>query len=83
MTQKPKILVVSDSPVLHTGMGIAHYQIAGRLCNLGRYEVASFGWFAHTAEQRGIKWNLPWQQYVDSDTCRPYGHPVGWPSSPN
>ena len=63
-------------------MGVAHYQIAGRLYNMGKYEIASFGWFSHTAESRGMKWELPWKQYTTSNHSKPYGHPENYPKDP-
>ena len=80
---KPKLLLISDSCVLHTGMAIGMKEIATRLYKMDKYEIRTFGWFAHTAEQRGVKWNLPWRQYTTSDHARPYGHPQGYPLNPN
>uniref|UniRef100_A0A6M3KT66 Putative glycosyltransferase n=1 Tax=viral metagenome TaxID=1070528 RepID=A0A6M3KT66_9ZZZZ len=82
-TGKPRLLLISDSAMLHTGMGVAAREIATRLYRMDKYEIRTFGWFAHTAEQRGVKWNLPWRQYTTSDYSRPYGHPQGYPEKPN
>jgi len=78
---KTRILIVSDSPAIDSGMGVAHAQIAQRLFNTGKYEVASFGWFWNSAVQRGIKWPYKWKQYTLSSTDKPYGHPANWPNS--
>ncbi len=75
---KPKILIVSDSPAIDTGMGVAHKEIATRLYMSGKYEICSFGWFWLSAEERGIKWEFPWKQYTSDDQRHPYGHPNGW-----
>ena len=82
-TKKPRILFITDSMMLHTGMAIGGLEIAARLHQTGKYEIASFGWFAHTGEARGLKWNFPWRQYTTSDHSKPYGHPHGWPKNPN
>jgi len=75
---KPRILLVGDSAAIDTGMGVACKELGIRLHNSGKYEVAQFGWFWHSAKERGLKWNFPWKQYTTSDTRNPYGHPVGW-----
>lgn len=62
-------------------MGIAHLEIATQLHRSEKYEIASFGWFWSNASNRGIEWNLPWQQYTSTDNYRPYGHPEHWPNS--
>ncbi|MBU2395751.1 MAG: glycosyltransferase [Gammaproteobacteria bacterium] len=64
-------------------MAIGLKEIATRLYRMDKYEIRTFGWFAHTAEQRGVKWNFPWRQYTTSDHARPYGHPQGYPLNPN
>lgn len=78
---KPKILIVSDSPKINSGMGVAHLELAKGLLDTGKYEVASFGWFWNNAVSQGIDWGMPWPQYSNSDNQRPYGHPVSWPNS--
>ena len=75
---KPKILFVSDSPILDTGMGVAHREIASRLHASGKFCLASFGFFWHSAKERGIEWTFPWKQYTTTDLKNPYGHPQGW-----
>jgi len=75
---KPKILLVSDSAAIDTGMGVAAREICYRLNLSGKYEVAQFGWFWNSAKQRRIKWKFPWKQYTTSDAKNPYGHPLGW-----
>jgi len=75
---KPKILIVSDSPAIDTGMGVAHKEIATRLYVSDKYEIASFGWFWKSAAEGGVKWKFPWTQYTSTDSRHPYGHPEGW-----
>ena len=81
MAQKPKILIVSDTPVITSGMGRGHYYLASGLHDTGKYEVASFGWFWHSAQQQNIKWDFPWKQFTNSKHNQPYGHPNNWPDS--
>lgn len=78
---KPKVLIVSDSARICSGMGVAHLEIAKGLYDSGKYTIASFGWFWSNAAARGMEWNLPWPQYTSNDNHRPYGHPVNWPNS--
>lgn len=78
---KPKLLIISDSPKISSGMGVAHLEMAVHLQMLDKYDIASFGWFWHHAHNRGITWNLPWPQYTTNDHARPYGHPANWPNS--
>lgn len=77
---KPKILIISDSAKLSSGMGVAHLEIANGLHQTGKYQIASFGWFWGSAVQNGLDWNLPWPQYNIPDNQRPYGHPQNWPN---
>ena len=77
---KPKILCISDSPSLDSGMGRGHRELVQRLHDTGRFSVASFGWFFQSAQQRGVKWEFPWRQFTNSRTDRPYGHPDNWPN---
>ena len=62
-------------------MGVAHKEIGKRLYALDKYELASFGWFYHSAQQRNIDWDLPWRQYTTNNYQQPYGHPANWPNS--
>lgn len=80
MAHKPKILIVSDTPVITSGMGIGHKQLAVGLHETGKYEVASFGWFWHSAQQQKLRWDFPWKQFTNSQQQRPYGHPDNWPN---
>lgn len=75
MSKKTKILIITDSPALDSGMGVGHREVASRLHDTGRYEIASFGWFFHNAQRQGVKWNFPWQQFTTPDSANPYGHP--------
>ena len=81
MAKKPKILIITDSPALDSGMGVGHREVASRLYATGRYEIASFGWFFQNAQRQGVKWNFPWKQFTNPDTGNPYGHPKNWPNS--
>ena len=83
MAYKPKILIISDTPVITSGMGRGHFYLASGLHATGKYEVASFGWFWHSAQQQGLKWNFPWKQFTNSKHSQPYGHPDNWPNSRN
>ena len=76
--KRPRILLISDSCSIDTGMGVAIREIAYRLYQTKKYSIASFGWFWESAKQRGLKWKFPWKQYATSDQQRPYGHPIGW-----
>ncbi len=80
MAHKPKILIASDTPVINSGMGIGHYQLASGLHATDKYEIASFGWFWHSAQQQKLKWDFPWKQFTNSKHDRPYGHPDNWPN---
>jgi len=80
MSKKPRVLILSDSPVLASGMAVGHYQLASRLHATERFDVGSFGWFFHSAQQQGLKWNLPWKQFTNSNHKNPYGHPDNWPN---
>jgi len=77
--KKPKILIVSDTPAIDTGMGIGHRNLAQQFFNTNKYEVASFGWFWNSAVSRKLTWEFPWKQYNTSNEHQPYGHPEGWP----
>ena len=79
MAVKPRVLIVSDTPAINSGMGIGHKHIAQRLHDTGKYEVASFGWFWHTADAKGLKWTFPWKQFTNTNYNRPYGHYDGYP----
>lgn len=79
--KKPRILLVTDTAAIDSGMGVAHKEIAQRLHATDKYEIASFGWFFHSAQQRGLKWDFPWKQFTANEYSRPYGHPVNWPNS--
>lgn len=81
MAQKPRVLIISDTPVITSGMGIGHYQLASGLHETGKYTVASFGWFWHSAQQQKLEWKFPWKQFTNSRKERPYGHPDNWPNS--
>ena len=78
---KPKIMIISDTPKISSGMGVAHLELAAHLHSSNKYEVASFGWFWGSALARGLTWNLPWAQFNCNDYSRPYGHPLRWPDS--
>ena len=54
--KKTKILMMSDSPLLHTGMGVVLREIAMGLISTGRYEVIGLGW-----GHNGYPHNLPFQ----------------------
>jgi len=54
--RKIRILMMSDSPLLHTGMGVVLREIALGLHNTGRYEVVVMGW-----GHNGYPHNMPFQ----------------------
>ena len=81
MGSKPRILICTDTACIDSGMGVAHKEIATRLYATQKYEIASFGWFFHSAQQRGVGWTYPWKQFTTSAYDRPYGHPDGWPNA--
>jgi len=81
MSSKPRILIITDTACIDSGMGVAHKEIATRLYATQKYEIASFGWFFHSAQQRGVGWTYPWKQFTTSAYDRPYGHPEGWPNA--
>jgi glycosyltransferase involved in cell wall biosynthesis len=76
--KRPRVLCVSDSAAIDTGMGVAHREIAGRLYATNKYNVASFGWFWKAGVASGCKWTFPWKQYSTDDNRHPYGHPPEW-----
>ena len=43
--RKPKVLIVGDSPVLHTGFGLVTRKVATYLHSTDKYEVKALGWF--------------------------------------
>lgn len=54
--KKIRILMMTDSPLLHTGMGVVLREIAFGLHNTGRYEVITVGW-----GHNGLPHNFPFQ----------------------
>jgi len=54
--RKIRILMMTDSPLLHTGMGVVLREIALGLHNTGKYEVIAMGW-----GHNGYPHNLPFQ----------------------
>ena len=54
--KKTRILMMSDSPLLHTGMGVVFREIALGLIATGKYEVIGLGW-----GHNGFPHNLPFQ----------------------
>ncbi len=54
--KKTRILMMSDSPLLHTGMGVVLREVALGLHNTGRYEVVVMGW-----GHNGFPHNMPFQ----------------------
>ncbi len=54
--KKTRILMMTDSPLLHTGMGVVLREIAIGLHNTGKYEVIALGW-----GHNGYPHNLPFQ----------------------
>ena len=80
MSEKPRILIITDTAVIHSGMGVACKELATRLHHTGKYDVATFGWFWNSAIARGILWDLPFQQFTTNRQDKPYGHPDGWPN---
>lgn len=59
MTEKPKIkvLIVTDSPILDTGMGIVHRNIGVGLHKKG-FEVVSLAWSSEQSPGRNVPWRL-------------------------
>lgn len=49
MMKKPKILLVSDSPRIHSGFSRVAREVGKGLLATGKYEVAQHGWFDHLA----------------------------------
>jgi len=49
-SHKPRILIVSDSPVLHTGFAKVARNIGNYLYNTDKYEVKAIGWFHRPTE---------------------------------
>lgn len=54
--KKTRIMMMSDSPILHTGMGVVFREIALGLIATGKYEVIGYGW-----GHNGYPTNLPFQ----------------------
>lgn len=55
----PRILWMSDSPVLTTGFGRVTREVLGRLARMNRFEVACLGWFGPDRhEERGTPYPL-------------------------
>jgi glycosyltransferase involved in cell wall biosynthesis len=48
---KPKILVVSDSPVLHTGFAVVARNICSHLVSTGHYELKVIGWYHRHSDE--------------------------------
>ncbi len=56
MTEKIKLLMMTDSPLLPTGMGVVHKEIALGLHQTGKYDITCFSW-----GYNGYPHNLPFK----------------------